>query len=567
MDDAAVFRDVCALQAAGQHFQAHDRAMAALADGATHPGLRHRAVLSLAQAGASGSAGRLFRALRLDAVVAASGDDMSQEVAALGARLLKDQALQGRAGAAALAEDAYARLFQVSGLAWHGVNAAAMALLGRGAEAAAARIAAIGRIADAGDYWGAATIAEAALLGGDEASLMHWLAVAEARAGEDLAMRATTRRQLRWELALLGRDPALVSLLSVPDTLHFCGAIPRGADAAAEAPAAQLRHAVMPAIAGVRAGFGSLAAGADIVIAEALLDAGAALTVVLPFAAREFIATSVAPAGEQWVARFEACCRRARVLQLEAAGHDDLDYVMAGRRAMGLALLQAQRIDGTARQLAVPQATATQSGREAAAWRATGAASQELPCPWQAAPRAPQPPPARLLKAVLFADLPGFGALDDRQLAAFFAGPLPAMAAQAGAAGYRNAWGDAVKLVFDSAAAAAQCGLAMQQALTAEAFTDWGLPGSLIPRIAIDFGPLQPVWDPLQDRAKFAGRVMTRAARIEPVTPPGLVYATEALACEIALTPQSGLACDYAGLVPTAKGFGTLPLYAVRTSP
>ena len=80
----------------------------------------------------------------------------------------------------------------------------------------------------------------------------------------------------------------------------------------------------------------------------------------------------------------------------------------------------------------------------------------------------------------------------------------------------------------------------------------------------MDFGGVHAVFDTVQQAAKFAGRTMTRAARIEPITPPGSIYATEAFACEAALVPHSGIACDYAGRVPLAKSFGTLPLYAVR---
>ncbi len=80
----------------------------------------------------------------------------------------------------------------------------------------------------------------------------------------------------------------------------------------------------------------------------------------------------------------------------------------------------------------------------------------------------------------------------------------------------------------------------------------------------MDFGGLHPVFDQVQRAVKFAGRTMTRAARIEPITPPGSIYATEAFACEAALSPDAAIACDYAGRVPLAKGYGTLPLYAVR---
>jgi hypothetical protein len=62
---------------------------------------------------------------------------------------------------------------------------------------------------------------------------------------------------------------------------------------------------------GVRIGFGSLAAGADILAAEALLDLGAELQVVLPFERDEFVRVSVAPAGEDRVERFERCLAAA----------------------------------------------------------------------------------------------------------------------------------------------------------------------------------------------------------------------------------------------------------------
>jgi class 3 adenylate cyclase len=164
--------------------------------------------------------------------------------------------------------------------------------------------------------------------------------------------------------------------------------------------------------------------------------------------------------------------------------------------------------------------------------------------------------------AVLFGDLPRFSALDDSGLATFYEGPLAAMGAALDRhpAAYRNAWGDAVQIAFDEVPAAAACAFDMRAALAAQT-------PPIHPRFAIDFGPLLPVHDAVQRAEKYSGRAMTRAARIEPVTPPGRIFATEAFACEVALLPRSaGLASDYAGRIPTAKGFGSLPLYALRRS-
>ena len=60
--------------------------------------------------------------------------------------------------------------------------------------------------------------------------------------------------------------------------------------------------------------YGALAAGSDILIAEELLDVGAELHVVLPFAEADFLEQSVAPAGQEWVRRYHDCKARAASL-------------------------------------------------------------------------------------------------------------------------------------------------------------------------------------------------------------------------------------------------------------
>jgi hypothetical protein len=54
------------------------------------------------------------------------------------------------------------------------------------------------------------------------------------------------------------------------------------------------------------------------------------------------------------------------------------------------------------------------------------------------------------------------------------------------------------------------------------------------------------------------------AACIEPITPPGQVYASEAFAAMATAQQVTRLHFDYAGLTPMAKGYGTFPTYHVR---
>jgi hypothetical protein len=62
---------------------------------------------------------------------------------------------------------------------------------------------------------------------------------------------------------------------------------------------------------GIGFAYGGLAAGADIVFAEALLEAGAELHLVLPVNLDSFVAVSVAPFGTDWVRALRALLHRA----------------------------------------------------------------------------------------------------------------------------------------------------------------------------------------------------------------------------------------------------------------
>jgi class 3 adenylate cyclase len=61
----------------------------------------------------------------------------------------------------------------------------------------------------------------------------------------------------------------------------------------------------------------------------------------------------------------------------------------------------------------------------------------------------------------------------------------------------------------------------------------------------------------------FMGSHVSRTARIEPVTPPGAVYATQAFAAALALA-RSDYACEYVGHMPAAKNYGRFRMYSVR---
>jgi Tetratricopeptide Repeats-Sensor len=569
----------------GELLAAVDLAEQGLEEHPGEPELQYRAVLALARAGSTEQAALRFEEYGLREVG-------TEDVLALEARIAKDVALaaggEERRLLALRSAALYAQAFAATGGYYPAINAATLMLVGGNVEASRtlARTA-LERLHETGehDYFAAATEAEARLLLGEAGAAREALERAAELHGGDYGAVSTTRRQLRLVCERAGIEPELLSALAGPRVLHYCGHRivadgsgpfrPEDEETVAGAIRAELDR--RPAA----YAYGSLANGADILAAEALLERGAELHVVLPFAEDEFVAASVADSGTSWVARYERC--RAAATQVtyatdDAFLEDDVLYRYGSELAMGLALLRARFVDGEALQLAVwdgkPARGSAGTAIDVATWRAAA-----RPATIVAPPPGPErvdagPPEAeqrrgRVVRAMLFADIRGFSKLGDAQLQRFnehvlgaFAGALRRHAA---AVSFRNTWGDGLYVVMTDAVAAAACALDLQAAMKALDLAAVGLPEHLALRLGAHVGPVFELRDPVLGVASFGGSQVSRTARIEPVTPAGAVYVTEpfAAALELAGAP---FACDYVGHMPAAKDFGRLRMYRLRRS-
>ena len=90
-----------------------------------------------------------------------------------------------------------------------------------------------------------------------------------------------------------------------------------------------------------------------------------------------------------------------------------------------------------------------------------------------------------------------------------------------------------------------------------------GLP-QLSVRIGLHAGPVYRIIDPVTGQPNYIGTHVSQAARIEPITPPNQVYASQAFAALASADPHKTFKCEYVGQTPMAKGYGTLPTYVVR---
>lgn len=314
-------------------------------------------IVALARAGAIDEALRRFEAM--------DADPHDPATLIVQGRLLKDRAarvaaeerrrLYGEAAAA------YARSAQLRPATYPLINAATLTALAGDAHRAHMLAEEVLRSIAAHPeepetpYYRAATIAEALLLSGREAETRAALADAISVAPQAWEDHATTLRQFGMILAAQARDIAWLDAHRPPRSLHFGGHM--AFDATIERRPL-LDQAIRAHLDAERVGFGygALAAGADIVIAEHILAHGAELHVILPGGSAQFAAASVDPLGTEWRRRFDALLAQATTVRalrpLDVVPTADA-FGLANDIAMGAAAMNARRLESEAIQLLI----------------------------------------------------------------------------------------------------------------------------------------------------------------------------------------------------------------------
>jgi hypothetical protein len=313
------------------------------------------AILALARAGASSRAWTAFVDAGLGNV---AGDP---KILTLKGRLLKDQARRAtghsRAGFYLAAADAYADAAKIQPDSYPLINAAAMSLFAGRPEhmrLLAQQVLDLMRSgAGAGEtpYWHEATRAEALLLLGEVEAAKATLADAVAHAPAAWEDRATTIRQFREIAAALDLPGDWLADFAPPPSLVFSGIM--GIDSNDIAARRDIEIAVKTSGAGFA--YGALAAGADIMIAEALVAVGAELHVVLPAMTTVFRSKSVEPFGADWGGRFDRLLDRAESVTIVngCTAVSDGSIKLAALVARGMAVDHAHRMESLCRSMGV----------------------------------------------------------------------------------------------------------------------------------------------------------------------------------------------------------------------
>jgi class 3 adenylate cyclase/tetratricopeptide (TPR) repeat protein len=509
----------------------------------------------------------------------------------------------------ARAFELYSRGYQSTHGYYPGINAATLALVS-GQSDLAHRLArevrqiCLGTLSAGADasnqYYPVATLAEAALILGESAEAEQWYA----RAGEigrgQYGELNSTLSNARLITNHLGIDlQPIARHFRIPTVVLFSGHMidqPGRPEARFSAEMEPLvRDAIRSRLERLDGwiGYSSAACGSDILFCEALLDEGGEIHIVLPYNMEQFAAESVeiVPDGN-WRRRFDSVLERATDVMIasdQKMGSDSMSFEYTNLLLHGLAAIRAWQLQTRLVGLAVwDRSDSGGTGGTASAVREWEEADREIEVididalavrrptidAGAVAPSASLPEPEEQegltaeIIAILFADVPNFSRLTEEELPRFvrsFLGRIGELAdGTATPPVIRNTWGDGLYFVFENVRDAGVFALELCDSIDAVDWRRHGLPRGMSLRIALHAGPAYSCIDPVTGNPNYIGGHVNRAARIEPITPPGQVYASQAFAALAAARQVTEFSSDYVGQMPLAKEHGTFPTYLLR---
>jgi len=577
----------------------------------TNVRLRQLLALALARSGATRSANAVLVALYQEG-------HRDEETTGLLARTHKDLADEALDPAESMrhVQQAYAfysQAYQHTGGYWSAINAATLALvLGdreRSAELAReitthCRDTLKQTVPSDDRFWLLSTLGAASLLLSNWPGAEDWYGQAIAAAPGNWGSLQATRRTARLLMRHLDIDSSRIErLFKLPTIVVFAGHMIDRPDRDARRFPAHLEPAVKRAIRqrleelGAGFGFAGAACGSDILFHEAILDMNGETQVVLPYQKELFIKESVdIVPGANWIERYQSVINRAVAVyeaSKQSRSSGSVLYEFANLMLHGLASVRAEQLQTRLVPLVVWDGKAGDGGGGTASaverWRAAGPAVEIIDLAalleggqsvysLSATSRdaisvhTPEATPGftQEIRALLFADVEGFSKLNDEEVPRFVNHVLGLVARLAKNSAHQpltmNTWGDGLYLVFANVRDAGQFALDLCDAVRG---TDWagkGLPEISV-RIGLHAGPVYACTDPVTERLCYVGPNVSRAARVEPITPAGHVYATQEFTALAAAENVKALRCEYVGQTAMAKKYGTYGTYVVRRRP
>lgn len=344
--------------------------------------------------------------------------------------------------------------------------------------------------------------------------------------------------------------------------------------------------------AGATDGFASAACGGDILFLEAILARGGRVHVALPCAVEAFRkdCVDVIP-GADWAARFDRILESACTVEILGEQYAS-DNAMAseccsriivglaqrcaiekGEELLAIALWDGRPGDAVGGTHSIVQFCIHQGFKVRVMMDVSPSAAAEthelapVVCGTSSAIRhatlvseAPQQ-----ICAVVFADAVGFSKLRERDVPGFvrhyLSCAMQALQMHRIVPLVKNTWGDGLYLVFESVREAGVFAIDFRDRIVSTNWRQLGFTCAFDVRVGAHAGPLYRIYDPVIGQWSYVGSHVTRAARIEPSTDAGKVFASLAFVALAAAEHVTEFTCRPAGRRQLVKDAGELTVF------
>ena len=355
-------------------------------------------------------------------------------------------------------------------------------------------------------------------------------------------------------------------------------------------------------------GYASASAGAEIIFLEEMDKLGREINIILPFEIEDFIENNVRYAGPRWEKRFEKIIKKAHSVSFSVddkfLGHSML-YRFSNQIIQGTAVMRGKFLTSdphliilwdsleegkpggpsdfmdqwtnidTLHIIDIDSLNPNKKNRSERKMLTESNINKVFKDPLTLHL------PERSIRCMMFSDFHGYSKLQDEHIPDFLDFmqklknaiseidlPLESI----------NTWGDAVFAVTKDPIVMADFALLFCDVVTCLGRCYPKFPLPILARISLHSGPVYKAIDPFLEKENFYGGHINRAARLEPVTKVGQVYATQqfvsVLHSEVNKIRNECLQKDlvfvekftteYVGIIPLAKNFGSQEVYHIR---
>jgi class 3 adenylate cyclase len=446
------------------------------------------------------------------------------------------------------------------------------------------------------DFWELVTLGEAFLLLGNQESAINAYKKARNTIEKDHGMFNSVYGQFILLSDHIKVPIELVKLFKPPSVIVFTGHMidhpDRSEPRFPESISAQIAEEIAKALDKLDAGIGysSLACGADILFVEEMIRRNAEVNLFLPYNMSDFVKSSINFAGPEWLKKFNRILENHSVNYITEEGYfgnDDL-HALLGSVIFGKSILRAESFGIEPALLTVLKASENKGG---ILMGGTEYLVEKWPFknnvhsidPAQFVNQSQKPFTKRKVKHtespgkvqnrkirhILFADVVGYSKFSEDKTPLFVENLLQDISKNIRDLSHQpeilNTWGDSIFAVYSNIEEMMEFATALQKTLIDSSWDNMVDDNSQVSmRIALHTGPVFLLDDPLTRRKNAFGNHINRAARMEPVTMPGNIYASDQFASVLKIECYKIYDFEYVGIVDLPKEFGKQEMYRIN---